>query len=254
MRGFAWFAALLTVAFVAGCDRGEDDWGRFLETGRYEGGSPSISPTTGRIVFSSPRSGRGDLYVCGEGIEDPVPLTRDPAFENQPLFSPDGKTIVYAKQVGGWTHLWSMSSEGANPRPLTSGAFLDSPREFSADGSFLYFVRVSPSTGLARSADWWRIDADGKNLQKLPPGAPIPTTLQQGPLVVDLTSFRGGQEASRELSVGSSVDPPPPHASQSQPRLSYDRKKLAFAVNPPGGLDVEVYELDLDTGAVFRRH
>lgn len=250
---------ILALAVVAGCDDGEDDWARYKETGVYDGGAPSSCPITGRIFFSSPRTGRGDIYVYDGDRSDVRRLTDDPSFESWPVGSPDGKWVAYAKEEGGRTRLWIMSSDGEGQRPLTDGSCFDHPREFSPDGSTVYFVRAYPSSGASRNADWWQVDVDGGRLQKRPAGsAPTMTT---GPAFsfpgrFDLDFGPGGRDEVVVHRNGdkltTSLPMPRPHVSQ--PRSSPDGKRVIFTATAPGSDDVEIYQISDDSPSIVRLH
>ena len=57
----------------------------------------------------------------------------------QPVWSPDGKTIVFFGYRDGGYHLWSVAPDGTGQRELTRGAFDDREPAFSHDGSRIAF-------------------------------------------------------------------------------------------------------------------
>ncbi|HUE63440.1 MAG TPA: amidohydrolase family protein [Rhizomicrobium sp.] len=57
----------------------------------------------------------------------------------QPVWSPDGKTIVFFGYRDGGYHLWSVRPDGTDQRELTRGAFDDREPAFSHDGSRIAF-------------------------------------------------------------------------------------------------------------------
>ena len=58
-----------------------------------------------QIIYASnwenPRSRNFDLYLVGVNGGEPVPVTRDPDFDAFPMFSPDGKWLVFCANRGG---------------------------------------------------------------------------------------------------------------------------------------------------------
>ncbi len=58
----------------------------------------------------------------------------------QPVWSPDGKAIVFFGYRDGGYHLWSVAPDGTGQRELTRGAFDDREPAFSHDGSRIAFA------------------------------------------------------------------------------------------------------------------
>src|SRR5688500_12275011 len=96
---------------------GGDSWEHYVGGGSYLALSPSMSPDGSKIVFSSPRSGRGDIYQIDRDGSNPVRLTDNPAFETSPVHCPDGSKIAFVRQTGK-QHLWIMDQDGSNQRQL----------------------------------------------------------------------------------------------------------------------------------------
>ena len=61
---------------------------------------PVWAPDGSSIVFTSERAGSADLYRVkpdGSGLEQ---LTNDPAYDDQPAFSPDAKHLLFVRLAG----------------------------------------------------------------------------------------------------------------------------------------------------------
>ena len=69
--------------------------------------NPVWSPDGQWIVFTSERNGSADLYRMrpdGSGLEQ---LTRDPAYDDQAAFSPDGNRLAFVTtRADGRANLW----------------------------------------------------------------------------------------------------------------------------------------------------
>jgi Tol biopolymer transport system component len=66
----------------------------------------------------SDRDANWEVYVMnadGSGLER---LTRDPAHDGLPVWSPDGKQIAFVSNKGGAWAIWAMSPDGSNRRKL----------------------------------------------------------------------------------------------------------------------------------------
>jgi hypothetical protein len=71
-----------------------------------------------KIAFMSDRDANWEVYVMnadGSGLER---LTRDPAHDGLPVWSPDGKQIAFVSNKGGAWAIWAMSPDGSNRRKL----------------------------------------------------------------------------------------------------------------------------------------
>jgi Tol biopolymer transport system component len=160
------FLVALTVLLCAAC-RWTDRWDGYCGGGMYATGSPSMSPDGAKIVFSSPRTGHGDVYMIDRDGSNPVRLTDSPAFEANPIFSPDGQTIVFEREANGCRHIWQMNKDGSHQTQLTSGNVLDDLRSFSPDGSRLLLNRSPLPTGLGRVCTLYSLDLSKKTVSEL---------------------------------------------------------------------------------------
>ncbi len=69
-----------------------------------------------------------------------VPLTDLEGKESYPSLSPDGNSFVFAKAIGGRSHIFSQRVHGANPRDLSSDPKSDDTQPaFSPDGEHIAF-------------------------------------------------------------------------------------------------------------------
>lgn len=79
--------------------------------------SVDVSPDGQRLVFDV----LGDLYTIPIDGGSAIQLTKGMAFDSQPAYSPDGKTIAFISDRSGKEDLWIMDSDGNNPRALSDG-------------------------------------------------------------------------------------------------------------------------------------
>jgi TolB protein len=161
-------SVVLLLFFCTGClSGGENSWRHYTSGGNYPARTPSMSPDGSVIVFSSPRTGNGDIYQIKSDGSGSVQLTNSPVFETDPIFSPDGSTIAFLREADGCRHIWLMNRDGTDQRQLTSGKVLDDMGAFSPNGSELLFLRSPLPTGLGRLVEDFSVNVRSKQVRKL---------------------------------------------------------------------------------------
>jgi tricorn protease len=78
---------------------------------------PAASPDGSQVVFSW----RGDLWRAPATGGEAVRLTTNPGDDLRAAFTPDGSSLVFESTREGTRNLWSMSTNGGEPRQLTFG-------------------------------------------------------------------------------------------------------------------------------------
>jgi Tol biopolymer transport system component len=79
----------------------------------------TFSPDSRFIAYSSDRLGNADIWVQPVGGGDPVQVTRSPAQDTQPAWSPDGSSLVFRSERDGGG-LYIVPALGGVERQLTS--------------------------------------------------------------------------------------------------------------------------------------
>lgn len=93
---------------------------------------------SGRIVFQSDRSGNDDIYVITrQGVDQ---LTKSPAADRAPCFSPDGQRVVFESNRSGRFEIYMRNPQGKIER-LFSSPSQDTTPFWTADGKYIYFTR-----------------------------------------------------------------------------------------------------------------
>jgi eukaryotic-like serine/threonine-protein kinase len=78
--------------------------------------NPALSPD-GRTVVANrvdPQTGRWDIWLLDTSRDVPSKLTTDPADDFDPVWSPDGKEIIFASERGGRLGLYRQAVVGAS--------------------------------------------------------------------------------------------------------------------------------------------
>jgi len=124
---------------------------------------PAFSADGRKVAFAANHDGDFDVFVYDIDSGEVSNLTDDDVYNISPVYSPDGKTLVYSAAVGDG-HLQLFELDLADPtsrRQLTSGAWDDRGAVFSTDGGTIYFT--SNRTG---ADNIWALElATGKTRQ-----------------------------------------------------------------------------------------
>jgi imidazolonepropionase-like amidohydrolase/Tol biopolymer transport system component len=125
-----------------------------------------VSPDGKEIAFDL----LGDLYTLPIAGGEAHELTHDVAWQMQPRYSPDGKTLAYTSDQGGGDNIWLMDRDGKNQRAVTKETFrlLNSPA-WSPDGEYLVARKHFTATRSLGAGEMWlyhRSGGDGLQLTK----------------------------------------------------------------------------------------
>lgn len=114
--------------------------------------SLDVSPDGQSIVFDL----LGDLYVVPMAGGEATALTNDVAWQMQPRFSPDGKSIAFTSDQGGGDNVWVMDRDGKNPKQVTKETFrlLNSP-VWTPDGEYLVARKHFTSQRSVGAGEMW---------------------------------------------------------------------------------------------------
>ena len=113
-----------------------------------------------RIVFTSNRDGDWDIYSMDVMGDNLLQLTDDPASDEEPVVSLDGRRIAFTSERGVTRDLYVMDSDGNNVVRLTHDNFFESRASWSPDGT-----RIAFSTFRFDVRNWeiYVMDANGEN-------------------------------------------------------------------------------------------
>jgi Tol biopolymer transport system component/DNA-binding winged helix-turn-helix (wHTH) protein len=102
---------------------------------------PALSPDGQWIAFFRQSAGpRGDLWIVRATGHDARQLTFDEVDGGSPIWSPDGRTIIFSSGRSGARTLWRVPIDGGEPIALTTGAGSDDEPTLSADGGRLVYT------------------------------------------------------------------------------------------------------------------
>jgi serine/threonine-protein kinase len=182
----------------------------------------------------------------GAGLRGPVPVTLkqvtfSKAVEEYPALSPDGRRLVFSRDVAGLRQLFLRELPDGTERPLTSGDFDNIQATWTPDGRAVLFVRASaPRTRLQprdvfgefSGGDVWRRDVDGGGEERLVEDAYNPAAAPDGKRI----AFDAPREGTRRIWVaddhGRNAQQVSLDSSEAVahlvPRWSPDGRRIAF--------------------------
>ena len=137
-------------------------------SGPYGSGIAGASGTPaaierGKIAFVSSRDGNPEIYTINTNGTNLTRLTNDPAVDDEPAWSPDGRRIAFVRN----REIYVMNADGSNVVRTFSAGFAQSP-SWSPDGTKIVYSAYSNG-----SANLWVASPNA--------GGPGPTLLFEAP-------------------------------------------------------------------------
>ncbi|HKC62893.1 MAG TPA: DPP IV N-terminal domain-containing protein [Pyrinomonadaceae bacterium] len=119
-----------------------------------ENAPPTQPGTNGKIAFTSMRDGNAEIYVMNADGSNQVNLTKNPAKDQNPSWSPDGSRIAFVSERDGDIpgNVYVMNADGSNVTRITqypqAEVVIGLPKVinpvWSPDGKKLLFVMSNP--------------------------------------------------------------------------------------------------------------
>ena len=124
---------------------------------------PKISPDGSKIAFSY----QGDIYYVSSDGGEAVRLTSTDAYESQPIWSNDSRTIAFVSDRFGGLDIFTVGIEGGKALRITTHSGAETPLAFSPDDRFIYFSAAiqDPASSVMWSSSWvtelYKVNATG---------------------------------------------------------------------------------------------
>ncbi len=100
--------------------------------------SPAIAPGGRVIAFSALQDAVGDIYTVDLATKEVKNLTNDAFFDYAPVYSPDGKSIVYLARVSGNEKLFKLDLATGKKTQITFGTHDDAAARFVNDSTIVF--------------------------------------------------------------------------------------------------------------------
>ena len=131
--------------------------------------SPDWSPDGRRIVFSSNRDGKNEIYVMDADGSNVKRLTNNLADDVHPGWSSDGLRILFESERDGNREIYVMDADGGNQIRLTRNNATDGSATLSPDGSLIAFAsnRDTGPPYNPYNMDIYLMNPDGSNVRRI---------------------------------------------------------------------------------------
>ena len=98
----------------------------------------AISPDGKSVAFCY----KGDIWVVGTEGGRALQVTTNPAYDSDPVWTPDSKQIVFSSNREGSKDIWRVSAQGGKPVRLTAYPGNELPKAVRADGSVIFLAGI----------------------------------------------------------------------------------------------------------------
>jgi eukaryotic-like serine/threonine-protein kinase len=148
--------------------------------------NPRFSPDGQKLAVEIFDGKQRDLWVYEWARDTLTQLTFDPADDSDPVWTPDGRRLVFAsdRAKAGVANLYWVNADGSGDvTRLTDSPEYQSPRSWHPSGKFLAFTAARPVTGL----DLLILPMEGDATRGWTPGTP--TVFLSTPAIEDAPMF-----------------------------------------------------------------
>ncbi len=115
------------------------------------------------IAFRSDRDSNDEIYLITPDGSEFINITKNPADDDDPAWSPDGNKIAFAsKREGGQFDIYVMNVDGSNLTRLTSDPAADTDPSWCQNGTRITFRSTRDG-----NSEIYIMDADGSNKIRL---------------------------------------------------------------------------------------
>ena len=158
-----------------------------------------ISPDGTKIAFTY----KGNIYVVPSAGGKAVQITTNPAFDSDPIWTPDGKSIVFSSYREKSKDIYKVSADGGVPVRITTHTGNEQPLEVLSDGSILFTANIQQDAqygDFPGNAQLHRVGPDGGRPQLVTslPISNISVSESNGNTYIIYEDWKGYEDALRK--------------------------------------------------------
>ena len=117
----------------------------------------AVSPDGTQVAFCY----KGDIFTVSTAGGKALQVTTNPAYDSDPMWTPDGKHIIFSSYRKGSKDIYMTSPEGGIPKRLTDYPGADTPLCVLDGGRVLYYSSFQPDAsygGYPSTGQVWQVD------------------------------------------------------------------------------------------------
>ena len=150
-----------------------------------------------KILFTSQRTGAGDIYAVGRDGSGLTRLTTHAAPDTEPAWSPDGRKIAFASRRDGLDlDVYVMNADGSSVVRLTNAKGDDNAPAWSPDGTRIVFQSIRD-----KNVELYVMNANGTNQLRLTNHTQLDTNPTWSPDGAKIAWTRGAAAATEIYSM-----------------------------------------------------
>jgi serine/threonine protein kinase/Tol biopolymer transport system component len=190
--------------------------------------NPELAPDGTRVAVMRRNEGNLDIWLVDTARATAERFTSEPAADGAPIWSPDGKEIVFGSNRGGVFDIYFKSTIDSGDEQLKfSSPYDKAPLDWSPDGRFILYGQREPKTG---QNALWALPVDRASAPFL--AVPAHFAADQGQFSPDgkWIAFRSSESGGIYISPfrGSGRSWRVSDGNGSQPRWRHNGKELFY--------------------------